>query len=251
MKYMIVEHYKPGKVKALYERFEKKGRQLPNEVIYLDSWIDDKVEKCFQLMKAESLDRLLEWTAKWNDLVDFKIYPVIDSAIAKHMVLKEVSSSIEKNKIRLAAESDATAISKLLEISFEEFRKQYTEDAYRATCKTDEEVKDRLVEGPVWLVYDSNRLIGTLSGFQRANYFYLRGMAVHPLARGKKVAKELLLLAEYHARHLNCTSMRLSTSPYLKSACRLYEKFGFEIINEGPYDLYGTPLFNMEKILSS
>jgi hypothetical protein len=41
----------------------------------------------------------------------------------------------------------------------------------------------------------------------------------------------------------------LSTTPFLDGAIALYESTGFRRTNEGPHDLYGTPLFTMEKRL--
>ena len=85
-KYMVVEQFHPDKVKELYERFEKRGRLLPKGVKYIDSWIDEKVETCFQLMESESLEALQQWTDEWNDLASFKIVPVITSRQAKEKV---------------------------------------------------------------------------------------------------------------------------------------------------------------------
>ena len=87
MKYMIVENFHPTKVKTLYERFDQKGRLLPDGVQYLDSWIDEKVEICFQLMESESLEKLQEWINHWNDLASFEIYLVIDSTEAKRKIM--------------------------------------------------------------------------------------------------------------------------------------------------------------------
>ena len=80
---MIVEHFHPDKIKAIYERFDEKGRILPNGVRYIDSWIDEGLGKCFQLMEAESRDLINEWINQWNDLVDFEVYLVIDSKLAR------------------------------------------------------------------------------------------------------------------------------------------------------------------------
>jgi ribosomal protein S18 acetylase RimI-like enzyme len=41
----------------------------------------------------------------------------------------------------------------------------------------------------------------------------------------------------------------LSTTPFLDSAIRLYERFGFRRTDEGPHELFGTPLFTMEKVI--
>lgn len=86
MTYMIIERFHPGKVKELYRRFDEKGRLLPTGVTYMNSWIDEKVETCFQVMESESLDKLLTWIHHWEDLAEFEIIPVITSAQAKEKV---------------------------------------------------------------------------------------------------------------------------------------------------------------------
>jgi hypothetical protein len=37
MKYMVVETFAPGCKEALYERFQQKGRMLPDGLSYVDS----------------------------------------------------------------------------------------------------------------------------------------------------------------------------------------------------------------------
>jgi len=87
-KYMIVERFHSQKIKSLYQRFDEKGRLLPKGVVYLNSWIDERVETCFQLMESESLEALEEWTDRWKDFADFEIIPVISSAEAKQKVFE-------------------------------------------------------------------------------------------------------------------------------------------------------------------
>lgn len=87
MTYMIIETFHKSKVKTLYERFDQKGRLLPNGVVYLNSWIDQNVEVCYQLMESESLEKLQEWVNNWNDLADFQIIPIISSDEARKKVL--------------------------------------------------------------------------------------------------------------------------------------------------------------------
>lgn len=84
---MIVEKFRPGKVKELYKRFDEKGRLMPEGVTYINSWIDEKVEVCFQLMEAESMEKLQEWMDAWSDLCEFEVFPVISSADAKQKAL--------------------------------------------------------------------------------------------------------------------------------------------------------------------
>ena len=80
---MIIERFHSGRVRELYSRFAEKGRMLPDGVTYIDSWIDESVTICYQLMEAESRDLLDEWIQHWKDLADFEIVPVISSAEAK------------------------------------------------------------------------------------------------------------------------------------------------------------------------
>jgi hypothetical protein len=47
------------------------------------------MDRCFQLMQADDVGRLRDWTASWGDLVEFEIVPVITSAEAATRVLGE------------------------------------------------------------------------------------------------------------------------------------------------------------------
>lgn len=87
MQYMIIEKYHTGKVKAVYQRFAEKGRMLPAGVQYINSWINEDVTICYQLMEAEAPEQLQQWINNWNDLVDFEIIPVISSAGAKEKIM--------------------------------------------------------------------------------------------------------------------------------------------------------------------
>jgi len=84
---MVIEHFHPGKVKLMYQRFEEKGRMLPAGVKYINSWINEDVTVCYQVMESDSMDSLNRWIANWNDLVDFEVIPVISSAEAKRKVM--------------------------------------------------------------------------------------------------------------------------------------------------------------------
>jgi hypothetical protein len=83
MLYMVIEKYRygPGPV---YERAAQRGRLLPEGLRYIDSWIADepRLDRCFQLMEADDPALLEAWQARWADLTDFDIVPVITSAEA-------------------------------------------------------------------------------------------------------------------------------------------------------------------------
>lgn len=87
MQYIIIEKFHPGKIKEMYQRFDEKGRMLPKGVIYINSWIDENITTCYQVMESDSMEKLHQWTESWKDIVDFEIIPVISSDQARIKVL--------------------------------------------------------------------------------------------------------------------------------------------------------------------
>ena len=61
-------------------RFRQHGRMLPEGVVYHASWIDDSGSRCYQVMEAPDRALLNQWIAKWSDLVEFEVVPVLTSA---------------------------------------------------------------------------------------------------------------------------------------------------------------------------
>ena len=80
--YMVIEHFKGGDAVPVYRRFRDHGRLAPAGLSYVSSWVDTKLERCFQLMETDDPALLDQWLAQWRDLVDFEVYPVITSAEA-------------------------------------------------------------------------------------------------------------------------------------------------------------------------
>ena len=79
---MIVEHYRDGDPQPVYQRFREKGRMAPDGLNYVSGWIDDKLERCFQLMECEDRKLIDEWISAWDDIVSFEVFPVMTSAAA-------------------------------------------------------------------------------------------------------------------------------------------------------------------------
>jgi hypothetical protein len=84
--YMVVETFRHGAT-PVYERAAERGRLLPDGLSYVDSWIEDDLGRCFQLIETDDARLLDEWTARWSDLVEFEVVPVIRSADAAARVL--------------------------------------------------------------------------------------------------------------------------------------------------------------------
>ena len=75
---MVIETFRPGCKDRVYERFREKGRMLPEGLRYLDSWVEQDGDRCFQLMETEAPELFATWTAHWEDLVAFEIVKLED-----------------------------------------------------------------------------------------------------------------------------------------------------------------------------
>lgn len=77
--YMVIEHFKNKDPLPVYRRFRDKGRRVPEGLVYLSSWVDQKLERCYQLMETDDRALLDEWMGRWSDLIDFEVHPVVTS----------------------------------------------------------------------------------------------------------------------------------------------------------------------------
>jgi len=84
--YMIVEHFKNRDPVPVYRRFLDRGRLAPDGLQYVSSWVDEKIERCFQLLETADRNFIDEWIANWSDIVEFEVYPVISSQEAAEIV---------------------------------------------------------------------------------------------------------------------------------------------------------------------
>jgi ribosomal protein S18 acetylase RimI-like enzyme len=150
---------------------------------------------------------------------------------------------------RLATTDESVAISSVLHEAFKDYRPLYTPGGFAATALSPEQVQARIAEGPVWVMIRHDEIVGTAAATLKRPDLYIRGMAVVPTARGLRIGESLLREIETLAVRNGCRRLFLSTTPFLDRAIRLYEKFGFERTQEGPHDLFGTPLFTMQKTL--
>ena len=86
MLYMVIEHFRNGDALPVYRRYRDEGRLAPNGLRYVGSWVTDDFHRCFQIMECDDPKLLAEWTARWEDLVEFEIVPVVTSAEAATML---------------------------------------------------------------------------------------------------------------------------------------------------------------------
>jgi Protein of unknown function (DUF3303) len=84
--YMVIEHFKGGDAAPVYRRFRKRGRMAPEGLNYVSSWVDQKLQTCYQVMETADRALLDHWIANWSDIVDFEVHPVMTSKEAAERV---------------------------------------------------------------------------------------------------------------------------------------------------------------------
>ena len=82
MQFVIVESFRGGDPVPVYRRFRDKGRMAPDGLQYVASWVSTDLTRCYQVMECAERALLDEWLARWEDIVDFEVIPVITSAEA-------------------------------------------------------------------------------------------------------------------------------------------------------------------------
>ncbi|MFL6213392.1 MAG: DUF3303 domain-containing protein [Blastocatellia bacterium] len=83
---MVIEHFKNQDPLPVYRRFKERGRLAPEGLRYVSSWVDEKLACCFQLMETDDRNALDEWMARWSDIVEFEVFPVISSQAAAERI---------------------------------------------------------------------------------------------------------------------------------------------------------------------
>jgi hypothetical protein len=86
MLYMIIESFRDGDARPVYQRFRERGRLAPDGLRYVSSWVTTDLRRCYQVMECDDRRLLDEWFANWQDIVDFECFPVITSPEAASAV---------------------------------------------------------------------------------------------------------------------------------------------------------------------
>jgi hypothetical protein len=86
MLFMVIERFKNSDPVPVYRRFRDRGRLAPDGVVYVSSWVDTGMKRCYQIMEAAESGLIDQWVANWSDIVDFEIVPVITSKEAAERI---------------------------------------------------------------------------------------------------------------------------------------------------------------------
>jgi hypothetical protein len=89
MLYLVIETFKEGKVREVYQRARTAGRMLPPGLEYLDSWVTEDFTRCYQLMSCDDPQLLEQWQRHWDDIVEFQCIAVRSSADAAALILEQ------------------------------------------------------------------------------------------------------------------------------------------------------------------
>jgi Protein of unknown function (DUF3303) len=79
MLFMVIERFKNRDARAVYRRFQEKGRMTPEGLKYVGSWIEANFDRCFQLMECDDPRLLQQWVVRWQELIEFEFVPVVSS----------------------------------------------------------------------------------------------------------------------------------------------------------------------------
>ena len=84
--YMIIENFRNDDAVPVCRRFRECGRLTPRGLSYVSSWVNERLDRCWQWMETEDRALLDEWIANWSDIIDFEIYSVVSSREAAEKI---------------------------------------------------------------------------------------------------------------------------------------------------------------------
>jgi hypothetical protein len=82
MLFLVIETFRGGDPRPVYTRFAEQGRLAPPGLTYVASWVTADLRRCYQVIEGAEPALLEAWMARWRDLVDFEVLPVLTSAEA-------------------------------------------------------------------------------------------------------------------------------------------------------------------------
>jgi Protein of unknown function (DUF3303) len=97
MLFMVIERFRNRDPNPIYRRLRDQGRQMPDGLKYVDSWIEPTFERCFQLMECDDARLLQQWIVNWHDLMEFEIVLVVPSKDTREIVAARLDEATVKD----------------------------------------------------------------------------------------------------------------------------------------------------------
>ena len=80
MLFMVIERFRDDDMVPIYQKVRDGGRQLPEGLKYIDSWVEPNFSRCFQLMECDDLRLFQKWALEWRGSgAKIEIVPVVSS----------------------------------------------------------------------------------------------------------------------------------------------------------------------------
>ena len=98
MLFMIIERFRNRDARPAYRRLAGSGRNMPDGLTYIDSWVEPNLDRCFQLMETDDLRLLQKWILGWCDLMEFEIVPVVPSKQTREVMAGFLDTNIDGGK---------------------------------------------------------------------------------------------------------------------------------------------------------
>ncbi len=87
MLFMVIERFRDSDMVPIYKQVRERGRQLPEGLRYIDSWVEPNFSRCFQLMECDDARLFQQWALQWRGFgVEFEIVPVVTSKETREVV---------------------------------------------------------------------------------------------------------------------------------------------------------------------
>jgi ribosomal protein S18 acetylase RimI-like enzyme len=137
----------------------------------------------------------------------------------------------------------------LVRKSFREHKPAYTPKAFSIATPGKHEIENRIKHWAVWVAVHANTIVGTVSAHSEGLALHIRTMAVDPSMRGHGIGKILLERVEGFASAKGYKGLLLNTTPFMRRAIWLYERFGFGFTGTEE-NWFGTRLRTMTKQLT-
>lgn len=150
-------------------------------------------------------------------------------------------------EIRKARRNEVQEICEVLSESFEPYRQDYTEEAYKATVVSPSEIENRITDQKidVLVAIYNDKIVGTASiEMGKKENLHIRSMAVRPDYQRKGIGWRILQEINRLAKKVHCKTITLECFEPLTKAVSLYENFGFRRTGR-ERDLYDIKIFEM------
>lgn len=145
--------------------------------------------------------------------------------------------------------NDIDQLQELGIIAYEQFKSVLTSEnwaIFNGNLQDRQKFIEILKIAKCFMCLDNNKIIGVAyiipsgnpTNLFKAEWAYIRMVAVNPRYRGKGIARELTKMCIAFARETNEKTIALHTSEFMDTARHIYESMGFKVLEEIP-SLFG------------